>query len=54
MGLGETLLLTKVLQLVDFKVFSWTSWDPMGRCETIKILDGVQGVASSNPATPTK
>jgi hypothetical protein len=26
----------------------------MGQPEIIQILNGVQGVASSNPATPTK
>ena len=30
------------------------SWDALKRCGTVTIKNGVQGVASSNPATPTK
>jgi hypothetical protein len=43
----------KVLQVVDLQGFCWTAWDTPGRPENLFFLHGVQGVASSNPATPT-
>jgi hypothetical protein len=51
--LCETIEDKKVLQVVDLQGKSGTPRDRLGWPETSFFLDGVQGVASSNPAVPT-
>jgi hypothetical protein len=42
------------MQVVDLQGIRGTPWDAHGLPETLFFLHGVQGVASSNPAVPTK